>query len=89
MRRDCESGMLDQMGNASMCEIHKDGRVTGGLKYQEGRLVEFGADILTAAQIKWTQQLERYQVPECPSIPWIAYSQGGVDAIEQIRQATG
>jgi len=42
LRRDCESTMRDQMGGGTLCQVHKDGRVTGGLKYQEGRLGGLG-----------------------------------------------
>lgn len=42
MRRECESAMRDHMGGGTYCQIHKDGHVTGGLKYEEGRLVAFG-----------------------------------------------
>jgi hypothetical protein len=105
LRQDCEAAMLDYTGGASMCQIHKDGRVTGGLKYQEGRLVVLGAiirqvkelppaippdslaAILTAEAAHWEADLARYRAAERPAIPWVAYSQGGVDTIGEIRRA--
>jgi len=43
LRASVASSMQNHMGGASYCEIHKDGRVSGGLKYDEGRLVVIGA----------------------------------------------
>lgn len=34
-----EKQYLQQSGGQGVCQIHKDGRVTGGLKYAEGQLV--------------------------------------------------
>lgn len=33
------AAMTARLGEQSLCEIHKDGHVTGGVKYDEGRLV--------------------------------------------------
>ncbi len=38
-RRQVERAMQARLGEQTLCQIHKDGRVTGGLKYDEGRLV--------------------------------------------------
>lgn len=91
--------MQAQMGSATMCEIHKDGQVTGGLKYEEGRLVVYGDLIraakqldsaddfpatVTAMQAKWEKQLARYQSQTPRSMPWVAYSQGGVDTLHEV-----
>ncbi|MBK8020003.1 MAG: hypothetical protein IPK19_00935 [Chloroflexi bacterium] len=54
--QECEAALLEAAGSASTCQIHKEGRVTGGLKVQEG-------------------------------LSWVAYSQGGVDALDEIRRA--
>lgn len=104
LRRECEAAMLDYTGSATMCQIHKDGRVTGGLKYQEGRLVVLGSVIrqirqlaqddslpdlldglLTAEAARWSAQLARYQAAERPAIIWVAYSQGGLDTVQEIQ----
>lgn len=86
--------------------IEKDGRVSGGLKYQEGRLVVVG-DVIRAvkklrdddtltdsvralldqAAANWSAQLERYQTTNPGAMTWIAYSQGGVDAVAEVRRA--
>lgn len=104
LRRDCESAIRDHTGGATMCQVHKDGHVTGGLKYEEGRLVVFSNLIRRVKRLqsdddpdtlmifldtetdKWQQQLARYQADERPAITWVAYSQGGVDALESVRQ---
>ncbi len=87
-------------GNQTACQLHKDGRVTGGLKYDEGRLVAFttlrrivrktsGAQSdellrqIQAEQTRWQTALQTHQHAERPSIPWIAYNQGGVDALAE------
>lgn len=104
LRRECEAALLDYTGSATMCQIHKDGRVTGGLKYQEGRLVILGSiirqvrqlnhnaplrvsldRILTAETAYWSAQLARHQAAERPAITWVAYSQGGLDTLQEIR----
>lgn len=88
-------------GSQTACQLHKDGRVTGGLKYNEGRLVALtavrrivrkleiaGEDALLGSlqedRDRWRRSLVTYQTADRPSIPWIAYSQGGVDAIEEM-----
>lgn len=104
LRQSCEARMLTYTGSGGMCQLHKDGRVTGGLKYQEGRLVVLGslirqlkqgttADVTTALAAslttegeKWQAQLARYQAQARPAITWLAYCQGGVDTIAEIRQ---
>jgi len=85
-------------GNQTACQLHKDGRITGGLKYDEGRLVAFttlrrivrksgdGAAgelraPIEAEQARWQAALHTYRHAPQPSIPWIAYNQGGVDAL--------
>jgi hypothetical protein len=87
-------------GHQSACELHKSGRVTGGLKYAEGRLVALTAlhrrvrkpapgdpaalaELLAAEHARWQQLLQTHQHAERPSLPWVAYAQGGVDALAQ------
>ncbi len=41
-RLQVEDSMKRHMGDSTVCEIHKSGRVSGGLKYDEGRLVVYG-----------------------------------------------
>lgn len=98
LRQNAANAMQDATGNASICQIHKDGQVTGGMKYQEGRLVVMGevirrikkgetpADVLDSLATRWTAQLAQYQSVERPTMAWVAYSQGGVDAIAEIRR---
>jgi hypothetical protein len=90
-----------QAGSTAMCELHKDGRVTGGLKYEEGRLVALRAAqrVLTQATVRtvddlraslqqsageWAASLARYASRERPPLPWLAYSQGGFDAVSSV-----
>ena len=86
------AAMEVELGADSMCTVHRDGRVTGGLKYQEGRLSAFAearrlarapSDIesaLTAQQQRWSDEFERRRKSSPPSLPWVAYATGGVDA---------
>jgi hypothetical protein len=106
-RLEVEDSMRGHMGDQTMCELHKDGSVSGGLKYDEGRLVALG-DALRAArkaepgltpaalrlllegeQAKWQAQLARYLGQERRSMPWIAYSQGGVDMYAEMLLRLG
>lgn len=90
-----EKSYLAQTGGEAVCQLHKDGRVTGGLKYDEGQLVAlravrralldandlnaFAAE-MTAMQSAWRAELDNHQQRKRP-LPWLAYSQGGLDAI--------
>lgn len=99
-----EQDFLLHTGNENACQLHKDGRVTGGMKYDEGRLVvlmtvrrivrvqdawepEQLAETLENERAKWHKALDTYQNAAHPSIPWLAYSQGGVDEIEKVLTA--
>lgn len=90
--QEAESTLQAQLGNQTWCEIHTDGRVTGGLKYEEGRLVvvrtlhrqlkggeEDAQTIIGALLTQWQQQLDHHSQQKPSSMPWVAYSQGGVD----------
>lgn len=91
-----EASMKAHMGSQTMCEIHKDGSVSGGLKYDEGRLVVLGDMLrwlrevdpftdeavrayLAEQAARWGKLLARHTGAERPSMPWVAYSQGGAD----------
>ncbi len=105
-----------QAGGASLCQLQKDGRVTGGVKYDEGRLVALnaarrllsnrmpdqrnegqeraaGIEAITAEQRTWLSRLAAQKAKERPAIAWIAYYQGGSDALvwvlELLQTATG
>lgn len=92
------AAMEGELGADSMCTVHKDGRVTGGLKYQEGRLSAFAearrlararSDIeaALAAQLeKWSDELERRRTASPPSMAWVAYATGGVEASREARE---
>ena len=83
-----------ETGGSSVCRVHKDGRVTGGLKYHEGRLVALNEvrrlahrahDLPTALddlEDHWTAELDVRRTAEHASPPWVAYATGGVEAIE-------
>ncbi len=96
LQQEIENSLRTHMGSQTMCQLHKDGRVSGGLKYDEGRLVVVRAAMrklrssdepaLEDELAKWQQQLDRYQNQEPRSMPWIAYSQGGVDTLKQLIQ---
>lgn len=97
-RAQIERAMQVRLGYQTLCEIHKDGRVTGGLKYDEGQLVMLSGllrrlkrapDAQTPADFQrllqeehdhWERGLTARRSQAQPSLPWIAYYQGGVDA---------
>lgn len=92
-----ERELAAQLGSATLCRIHTDGRVTGGAKYAEGRLValadlqrrlrgtEAGNPVAVwASELRrWADDLERLRAQDRPALPWLAYRQGGVDALEE------
>ncbi|MFN7209476.1 MAG: hypothetical protein ACK4P1_03670 [Aggregatilineales bacterium] len=83
-----------QLGEASLCEVTKDGRVTDGLKYAEGRLValcnlerrlraeEAHEAALAAETAYWRALYERHA-----AMAWRAYAQGGWDACAECLNA--
>jgi hypothetical protein len=89
-------------GGRSLCQLHKDGTVTGGTKYDEGRYAalrrirrfvessvdrEISPELLDPLQQEaedWRRMLQTYQEKSDPPMQWIAYAQGGVDAIESL-----
>ncbi|MEI7772542.1 MAG: hypothetical protein WCI67_21310 [Chloroflexales bacterium] len=97
-----EQAYRGQTGGINVCQLQKDGRVTGGMKYVEGQLVTltllrrrlagadggntrsaFGAAITDDLAV-WRAALQAQQRRTPPSVPWVAYCQGGVDALEQV-----
>lgn len=90
--------LMAHLGAQSLCELHKGGRVTGGVKYDEGRQAAYSMlarklkgtqgdpvqieTMLSAETERWRSTLERHQNDARKSMPWIAYSQGGLDACE-------
>lgn len=93
------AAMEVELGANSMCTVHKDGRVTGGLKYREGRLSAFAearrlararSDIeaaLTAQLQRWSNELDRRRKSSTPSMAWVAYATGGFDASREALEA--
>ncbi|MFN4294502.1 MAG: hypothetical protein ACK4JD_10250 [Thermoflexales bacterium] len=97
--------MSGQLGEGSACQLHKDGRVTGGLKYAEGQLIALNdlrrklnasgemtddaalRQVLDAEMARWRDGLESQRQRPKPAMPWLAYYQGGLDALEALRQA--
>lgn len=97
-----ERSLTDQTGGTNVCRLQQDGRVTGGMKYDEGRLValntirrrlvaeeEEGSATNQRATVvndltEWREALRVQQVRERPAIQWVAYRQGGVDALEEL-----
>lgn len=92
-----ESALRAEMGAATSCEIHKDGRVTGGMKYLEGKLVAFmrirrllagdgagGGAVAAAEEVtSWEAEWRRRTQAPNPSPPWVAYATGGLDAAKE------
>lgn len=88
------ASLAEQMDGQTLCQLHHDGRVTGGVKYDEGRLAALTAllrkwgegDTQRLAEQEmahWQAQLERYQAMQPPPLHWVAYNQGGVDLLER------
>ncbi len=93
------AALESELGSDTACTLHRDGRITGGLKYHEGRLiatrqmrraVEGSADApgaaraIAAIRADWLNELDRWRAGVPPSQPWIAYASGGVDATTAI-----
>lgn len=88
-----EVALRAELGDATACTLHRDGRVTGGMKYHEGRLVAYleakralaGADPTLAAQVaRWEEEFLRRTGAERPSPPWVAYATGGLEATREV-----
>ena len=93
-----EQALAAALGDATMCRIHRDGRVTDGAKYAEGRLVALAdlerrlrgsapADFEALARSElqmWNEELARHRALPAPSLPWLAYRQGGCDALAEV-----
>lgn len=95
-----EQAVLASTGGAGWCQLQRDGRVTGGVKYDEGRLAALmgirrrlrAADPADWPQLladelhQWQQALAAVQAQPQPSMPWLAYRQGGVDALTALQE---
>lgn len=100
---EAERAYVEQLGGEAACQIHKDGRVSGGMKYAEGRFVALcdlrrRVGVLAAqpslAQLqqaldqeeaRWQAALQQHQGRS--TLSWTAYCQGGVDALQDFREA--
>ena len=80
------------LGGVAACTRHKYGRVTGGMKYHEGRMVSYaearralaGGGLPVSRALhehaqRWRDEFRRRAGgPE----PWLAYATGGLEAAE-------
>lgn len=92
-RVDAEAAALEtSLGGESACTLHRDGRVTGGMKHREGRLVslreaaravESSADPFAALGAHLQRWQDEYRRREGASLPWRAYATGGLEAAEE------
>ncbi len=95
LQQGAERQLQGQMGNETACTLHKDGRITGGLKLAEGRMVALHtlirlvrdapveADLtalVDAERSAWQQRRDEARRRTPSSLPWLAYAQGGIDA---------
>lgn len=99
---EAEQELTRQTGGENVCRLEKDGRITGGVKYSEGRLAALNAvrrllqpDSEAAADaeidrllVRWRADLQGWQERPQPPRTWVAYTQGGVDALEQLLALT-
>lgn len=86
----------NELGEFSACTVHKDGRVTGGMKYYEGRMTAFAEarrasrgdqeleQALTVLARTWAAELEKRKGATDPSPPWVAYATGGAEALDEV-----
>lgn len=83
-----------QLGEASVCAVTKEGRITGGIKYAEGRLIALRnlerrlragepLEAAVAAEVAYWQALYEQRT----AIAWRAYAQGGRDACAECLSA--
>jgi hypothetical protein len=97
-----EQALVASTGERSLCQLHKDGTVTGGIKYDEGRYAalrrirrfvksstdrEISLEVLGPLQQEaddWRRMLQTYQEKSDPPTQWIAYAQGGLDAVKDL-----
>ncbi|MBP1468959.1 hypothetical protein EYB53_024840 [Candidatus Chloroploca sp. M-50] len=91
-----EQRLVLATGGANVCQLQRDGRVTGGVKYDEGWLVALvtlrrslrteaeDAQVVAEQRATWQAALAEQQQRIPPSLPWLAYRQGGVDALAQL-----
>ncbi|NCC36874.1 MAG: hypothetical protein EOM24_33410, partial [Chloroflexia bacterium] len=91
-----EQRLVRATGGANVCQLQRDGRVTGGVKYDEGWLVALvtlrrslrteaeDAQVVAEQLATWQAALAEQQQRTPPSLPWLAYRQGGVDALAQL-----
>jgi hypothetical protein len=96
-----ERSLIAQTAGTTVCRLQQDGRVTGGMKYDEGRLVtlsaarrrlrsmgdtpactDYRADLERELAV-WRAALRAQQERPRPAVTWLAYRQGGVDALAQ------
>ncbi|MGD2042354.1 MAG: hypothetical protein PVJ28_01815 [Acidimicrobiia bacterium] len=89
--------MSQELGEDSVCTVHKDGRVTGGLKYQEGRMSalagmrralergELEPSVLASAEVQWSAEFETRRTASTSSPLWVSYATGGLDAVREAR----
>ena len=101
-RAQAEQELAAQLGSATLCRLQPDGRVTGGVKYAEGRLVALAdlqrrlrqssaADPMAEAHDElegWVADLDRLRAQDPPSLPWLAYRQGGCDVLIEVLGRT-
>ena len=92
------AAMSEELGAATYCRVHKDGRVTGGLKYHEGRMAALAearrlargpGNVKVAlspfGRAGWSSQRRRAAEPASP--PWVSYATGGFEAADQTLEA--
>ena len=92
------AAMAEDLGEHSVCTVHKDGRVTGGLKYLEGRMAALAAmrraiaagestsEVVAAANAHWYADFETRTSGSSTSPLWVSYATGGLDAVREARR---
>jgi len=84
-------------GSSSLCTLSRSGKPMPGIKYPEGawvalrevELVSVGGSIIEACahvRGRWAAEVERHAAQNSGP-DWIAYSTGGLDAVDALAEA--
>ena len=99
--REAERDMAAVAGDTAVCVFTKAGRAVPGLKYHEGRRAALGdvarrsrrterepVDVATELLPTWESDLRRL-TEKAAGPAWIAYTQGGIDALTALAGEAG
>ncbi|MFV9506018.1 MAG: hypothetical protein AB4911_15810 [Oscillochloridaceae bacterium umkhey_bin13] len=95
-----EAALMAQTGGGNLCQLSKAGQPLGSAKYYEGRLVALRAAsrtlrgatgdpalLIAPLLARWEADLATQQDRPQPAAAWLAYAQGGVEALRELEEA--